>query len=191
MDLAIDLLIDRPMRPPPVTDALNGWMFIVDCKSGHKVSHTVVACSLGQSSCTAEIASWYPVVLLWSLCCNAYTVLPAWCVSGIERDCRTCSCSPVYAVCSSTCRASAILEASFQANHALNRGVKKQTNAETVGHFAAMIIAYLEGGGGTPNGHGTGSCRCPGPCHWHWSCITCVGIQGIQHRSSVPVENTA
>ena len=31
MDLLIDLAIDLPIRPPPVTDALSGWMFIVDC----------------------------------------------------------------------------------------------------------------------------------------------------------------
>ena len=31
MDLLMDLAIDLPIRPPPVTDALRGWMFIVDC----------------------------------------------------------------------------------------------------------------------------------------------------------------
>lgn len=31
MDRLMDRAIDLPINPPPVTEALIGWMFIVDC----------------------------------------------------------------------------------------------------------------------------------------------------------------
>ncbi len=45
MDLLIDLAMDLPMRPPPVTEALRGWMFMVDCKHSTTASqhyHSVI-----------------------------------------------------------------------------------------------------------------------------------------------------
>lgn len=37
MDLLMDLAIDLPIKPPPVTEALIGWMFMVDCKPQYKL----------------------------------------------------------------------------------------------------------------------------------------------------------